>query len=85
MPKPIEPISRRTAASPIPASPSEDIAAKPPVAKIKPDIGSIKNDDIILLIVIALLILNDCDDKLLLLALAYIFFSDRLPLPHDTL
>lgn len=36
----------------------------------------LEKDDIILLIVIAILILNECDDTILLLALAYIFFAD---------
>ncbi len=39
-------------------------------------IGRLRTDDIVLLIVIAILLLNDCDDKPLLLALAYVFFSD---------
>lgn len=38
--------------------------------------GRLRTDDLILLIIIAALLINDCDDKLLLLALAYIFFSD---------
>lgn len=37
--------------------------------------GLFDNDDIILAIVIIILLGNDCDDKLLLLALAFIFFS----------
>ncbi|MDD6762918.1 MAG: hypothetical protein PUD92_04700 [Clostridiales bacterium] len=39
-------------------------------------IGKLKADDMIILIVVALLLLNDCDDKLLLVSLAFIFFSD---------
>lgn len=39
---------------------------------------SLKNDDVILLLVIAVLIFNECDDKLLLLALVYIFFSEYI-------
>lgn len=39
-------------------------------------LSGLKSDDLILLIVIALLIFNECNDKLLLLALIYIFFSD---------
>ena len=39
-------------------------------------LAGLKSDDLILLIVIALLIFNECNDKLLLLALIYIFFSD---------
>ncbi len=39
-------------------------------------VGRLQSDDIILLVIIIALLLNDCDDKLLLLALAYVFFSD---------
>lgn len=35
-----------------------------------------ENDDIILLIVFFILIMDNCEDRLLLLALAFIFFSD---------
>ena len=41
-------------------------------------ISGLKNDDLILLAIICALLLNHCEDKLLLLALAYIFFSDYL-------
>lgn len=34
------------------------------------------NDDIILLVVFFILIMDNCEDRLLLLALAFIFFSD---------
>ena len=37
--------------------------------------GGMEQDDIILLAVIFMLISNDCDDKLLLIALAYIFIA----------
>ncbi len=37
---------------------------------------NIKTDDIILIIVVLALILDDCDDKLLLAALGFIFLSD---------
>lgn len=36
---------------------------------------SLQNDDIILIIIVAILLINGCDDKLLIIALAYIFFS----------
>ena len=56
---------------------------KPEAKKAKPEknasaplLGNMEVDDIILLAVIFMLILNDCDDKLLLIALAYIFLSD---------
>lgn len=38
--------------------------------------SNLENDDIILLVVFLLLIMDDCEDRLLLLALAFIFFSD---------
>ena len=37
--------------------------------------GGMESDDIILLAIIFMLISNDCDDKLLLIALAYIFIA----------
>lgn len=39
---------------------------------------NIQTDDIILFIVIVALILDDCDDKMLLAALGFIFLSDFL-------
>ena len=38
-------------------------------------LGNLQNDDIILIIIAAILIINGCDDKLLIIALAYIFLS----------
>lgn len=40
--------------------------------------GNMEADDIILLIVVLALIMDDCDDKLLLLALGFIFISEWL-------
>lgn len=40
----------------------------------------LEKDDLILIIIIAILIFNDCNDTLLLLALAYIFFADNFNL-----
>jgi len=37
--------------------------------------GDLKNDDIILLVIIFVLLIDDCEDKLLLIALGFIFFS----------
>ena len=37
---------------------------------------NLKNDDLILLAVFFILIMNNCEDRLLLLAIAFIFFSD---------
>lgn len=61
----------------IPPPPPENIIKKKEEKnEIIPEISGLKSDDIILLIVIGLLIFNECNDKLLLLALIYIFFSD---------
>lgn len=58
---------------------------KPPEAKPKAvhkkqlfplSFGKLKTDDIILLLVILMLVLNECDDNLLFIALIFIFFSD---------
>jgi len=38
-------------------------------------LGNLETDDIILGVIILMLLTNDCDDKLLLLAIAFIFFS----------
>ncbi len=38
--------------------------------------SGLDNDDIILLVVFFILIMDNCEDRLLLLALAFIFFSD---------
>ena len=37
--------------------------------------GKFETDDIILAVVMVMLLANDCNDKLLLLALAFVFFS----------
>ena len=42
---------------------------------LKKIFGGMELDDIILLAVIFMLISNDCDDKLLLIALAYVFIA----------
>lgn len=41
-------------------------------------LGNLKTDDIILLIVLYILFQDECDDKLLILALAFVFISDIL-------
>ncbi len=38
-------------------------------------IPNLKSDDIILLVIIFVLLIDDCEDKLLLIALGFIFFS----------
>ncbi len=39
-------------------------------------LGDLKTDDIILIVIALALLIDDCDDKLLLIALAFVFFSD---------
>lgn len=41
-------------------------------------IAGLESDDIILLAVIFMLLSDGCDDKLLLLAIAYVFISDNI-------
>ncbi len=56
---------------------------EPPKAEPKPlkkeqptPLSGLKSDDFLLILIIFILIFNECDDRLLLLALLYIFFSD---------
>lgn len=65
-PKPAEKNAAR--AEPMPSEPRKKMSAPP--------FGRLQSDDMILLIVISLLVLNDCSDKLLILALAFIFTAD---------
>ena len=67
MPQPVSRTSQVPEAIPVP---------KPVQEKKEPIRPSLKTDDIILIMVIAVLLLNGCDDKLLLMALAYIFLAD---------
>ncbi len=69
MPQPVN-----TTATEPPPPPKEVV--KEEHKEILPELSGLKSDDLILLIVIGLLIFNECNDKLLLLALVYIFFSD---------
>ena len=62
-----EPITQKKSDTPKPV--------KPEVHPTKPEK---RQDDLILMLVAALLLLNDCDDKPLLLALAYVFISDYM-------
>lgn len=57
---------------PIPDS-SPSLAEKKEAPK---NASFLKSDDLILILVIFMLLFNDCDDKLLLIALAYVFFAD---------
>ena len=62
-----EPITQKKSDAPKPA--------RSEAAPIKPEK---RQDDLILMLVAALLLLNECDDKPLLLALAYVFISDYI-------
>lgn len=71
---------------PITHKPEKPANNQPPSKKTEAEhmkIGGIfdnlQNDDIILLAVIFILLINDCDDKLLIAALAFIFLSDNFP------
>lgn len=47
-------------------------------ADTEKSLGNFETDDIILLIVVFVLLADNCDDKLLLLTLAFIFFNSWL-------
>lgn len=80
-----EPVRRHREEKPAPAPRSVPAAPKrEPMAEHKNKDGllggifdNLENDDIILIVVAIVLFMDDCDDKLLLLALAFIFISDR--------
>ena len=77
MPQPI--ISSNEPLAPPIAEHKKDTAAKETIVQKKdvtPSRTKLKTDDLILIIVITVLLFNDCDDKLLLMALAYVFFTD---------
>lgn len=63
---------------PKPPKPEPQKSALPPKGGKYSGLSPVKlqSDDILLLIIILALLLNECEDKLLLLALAYVFFSD---------
>lgn len=59
----------------------ETPAVKQPTASLekKENTGvlqKLETDDLILIAVVAILLMNNCDDKLLLIAIAFVFFSD---------
>lgn len=75
-----EPVKAHSAPRHEPASIRSEPPAKPLVSRGQSDVkmhGSLQNDDIILIIIAAILLINGCDDKLLIIALAYIFLSGR--------
>lgn len=80
-----EPVRRHREEKPAPAPRAVPaVPKKEPVAETKCKDGilgglfdNLENDDIILIVVALVLLMDDCDDKLLLLALAFIFISDR--------
>ena len=51
---------------------------KPVKTETEPVKPEKRTDDLILMLVAALLLFNECDDKPLLLALAYVFISDYM-------
>jgi len=61
-----------------PAKHEQQSPSKP--AEVKKEsrgiLAGFENDDLILIAVFAILLMNNCDDKLLLLAIAFVFFSD---------
>lgn len=75
MPLPVEP--RSEAKSPAPPTKPEPVQKKA-LSLLPAPFDSMETDDLILLLVVVILIFNECDDKLLLLALAYIFFADKI-------
>lgn len=80
-----EPVRRHREEKPAPTPRAMSAAPKKePVAETKCKDGilsgifdNFENDDIILIVVAIVLLMDDCDDKLLLLALAFIFISDK--------
>lgn len=71
MPQQIKPHSAPET-PPLPPLKKPDIKQK----EVQKSTSSLKSDDLILILVIFMLLFNDCDDKLLLMALAYVFFAD---------
>lgn len=81
MPQPVPYEPRREEKPPKPVRPEHP--ARPenkPVKKEKEGgiFDNLQTDDIILGIVVLALLMDDCDDKLLIAALAFIFLSDFL-------
>lgn len=75
-----QPITHRSEPNVPPTNVTPEIPPKKEITAPKKDVAQprkkLKTDDLILLIVITVLLFNDCDDKLLLMALAYVFFTD---------
>lgn len=63
---------------PEPITQKKSDAPKPARSELPPIKPEKRRDDLILMLVAALLLLNECDDKPLLLALAYVFISDYM-------
>lgn len=75
-----EPVKTHSAPRREPAPIRSEPSAKPLANRGQSDAnirGCLQNDDIILIIIAAILLINGCDDKLLIIALAYIFLSGR--------
>lgn len=63
---------------PEPVMPSPKHIEKKTVQNQTEKKADLSTDELILMLVTALLLMNECDDKPLLLALAYVFISDKL-------
>lgn len=74
MPKPITHKKTEEACSP----PKKEVCEKKSEKRDNLIFGNFEADDIILLIVIFALLLEDCEDKLLIAALGFIFVSEIL-------
>lgn len=75
MPEPVKQTtarSSREATKPVTRTHSEQIVKHPVKAD---DSLNLKNDDLILIIIAAILIFNGCNDKLLIAVLVYLFIS----------
>ncbi len=73
MPKMIQPdIPKKTAAAPSSVKPSQNLPALTENGKL---FGKFELDDVILITVALLLFADDCDDTLLMLAIAFVFIS----------
>ena len=64
MPQPISPVHKK-----------DEVSVTKPTSDTNKILGKFETDDIVLAIVIIMLLANDCNDKLLLLALAFVFIG----------
>ena len=66
------PVMRNTPEAPTVKQPTAELEKKENAGVLQ----KLETDDLILIAVVAILLMNNCDDKLLLLAIAFVFFSD---------